>query len=106
VFVKTAERDIGTRYRRRENISLIHLGTETTDSPRQVIEKAFRFFGPDGVGLHMSLRDEAMIYMVGGGGHVQIVACPKNEASGDATTEVDIQSKEWDQEAQQFLTYL
>lgn len=88
---------------------MIHLGKRTNESPSDVIEKAHRFFGPDGIGLEIALREEGAIYFVGGGGHVQVTACfaedDKDEAdtSQDGITQVDIQSMEWEKQAQDFL---
>jgi hypothetical protein len=77
---------------------MIHLGTTTTDSPVQVIEKAFDYFGPNGVGLRIARREPDAIQLEGGGGHVQITACAKG-----SRTEVDIQSREWQRQALEFL---
>lgn len=85
---------------------MIHVGKTTKDSPAQVIEKASRFFGPDGVGLKVALREEEAIYFVGTGGHVQVTAFTMQEATEDGATDVDIQSREWEKQAQDFLAEL
>ena len=82
---------------------MIHLGKTTEDSPAQVIEKASRFFGPDGVGLKVALREDEAIYLVGTGGHVQVTACKAEDVTDGKETSVDIQSREWEKQAQDFL---
>jgi hypothetical protein len=77
---------------------MIHLGTTTTDSPIQVIEKAFDYFGPNGIGLRIARRDRGAIHLEGGGGHVEVTASLKGEM-----TEVDIRSREWQRQALEFL---
>jgi hypothetical protein len=43
------------------------------------------------------------VYLVGGGGHVQVMAEPNKE---EKKTEVDIQTQEWDYDVKQFLKEL
>jgi hypothetical protein len=40
-----------------------------------------------------------MVYLVGGGGHVQVMALPHEGEK----TDVDIQTREWDYDVKQFL---
>ncbi len=80
---------------------MIHLGGSTDHSPELVLEKARQFFGADGIGLELVQSDHDLVYLTGGGGHVQVTVRTK-----DQQTAVDIQSQEWDYQAKQFLARL
>ena len=79
---------------------MIRLGKESKHSTREVLDRAEDFFGPKGVGLELQQRDEKTAVFRSSGGHVIVtVAAIKN---GDRT-DVDIESREWDYQAEQFL---
>ncbi len=64
----------------------------------QVLEKAIRFFGPQGNGLTITQQGEACITFEGGGGYVAISLCgdPKG-------MRVDLETREWDYDVQTFM---
>jgi hypothetical protein len=72
----------------------------TRHSPALALERAVAFFGPDGYGLTVTQRSGEYVLLVGGGGHVAIVA----RAGEEGHTEVDIQTREWDGPALKFVS--
>ncbi len=70
-------------------------GVSTKLSPEKVIEKAVEYF--EKLGLKVTTRDDRMVRLEGGGGHVTITACSNKE------TDVDIVTAEWDYHAKQFM---
>lgn len=91
---------------------MINLGKTTKASPEQVIKSAVNFFGPGGVGLEIALREECVVHFVGGGGDVRVAACVKEEEKNTrkplqgGATDVNIQSREWEKQAQDFLSHI
>ncbi|HXF60077.1 MAG TPA: hypothetical protein VNK95_00590 [Caldilineaceae bacterium] len=79
---------------------MIRLGKKTKQSAAQVLDKAVDYFGPAGVGLELIHRDEASVEFQDSLGHVAVRAQP-DEGSG--MTDVEIVSREWDWDAEQFL---
>jgi hypothetical protein len=47
----------------------------TTLSPQAAITYAKNYFGPHGVGLEVIDEHETSVTLMGGGGHISIVAC-------------------------------
>ena len=78
---------------------MIHLGKESKLSPTRVLEKAIEFFGPDGVGLEVKEQDEGCARFEGSGGYVFVQVC-KKEGGG---TDIDLEAREWEYQAKQFL---
>lgn len=77
---------------------MISLGKETRLQPTKVIEKAVRFFGPGGLGLEVRDEGEGCARFIGGGGYVSVTCC-----AGEKRTQVDVESREWDSQAKQFV---
>jgi len=77
---------------------MIRLEVTTKLSPEKTIEEAVAFFGPDGYGLEVKENYKNHAYFEGGGGSVAITVKPV-----DNKTSVDIVSREWDFQVQQFL---
>jgi len=77
--------------------SKMRYGTETNLSTTQVLEKVEEYFGPDGLGLDVSSRDNCCISLSGGGGHVTVTV-----TEGDKTS-LDIETREWDYQVEKFL---
>jgi hypothetical protein len=77
---------------------MIRLEVKTKLSPEKTIEEAVSFFGPKGYGLEVKEQTTDQAFFTGGGGSVTITA--KEE---DKKTAVDIVSREWDFQVQQFL---
>jgi hypothetical protein len=79
---------------------MIHVSKESKQSAAQVLEKAVDYFGPDGLGLEIAHRDLTNVQLQGGGGHVVVRVQPQRDTG---KTEVEIESREWEYEAEQFL---
>ena len=77
---------------------MIRLGKESKHSAEQVLERAVKFFGPNGVGLDLKVQSEGFIRFEGSGGYVEVSVEPKGKHA-----EVDIVAIEWDHQARQFL---
>jgi hypothetical protein len=70
-------------------------GVSTHLTPEKVIEKSVEYF--EKLGLEVTQRDVDSVCMEGGGGHVTITVC------GEAKTEVDILTEEWDKKVKEFI---
>lgn len=77
---------------------MIHLGKESRLSPQKVLGKAVEFFGPGGAGLEVKEQDEGCARFEGGGGHVLVRVC-----EGEKGAEVDLEAREWEYQAKQFM---
>ena len=77
---------------------MIRLGKESKLLPAEVLERAIGFFGPDGIGLEVKEQGEGCARFEGGGGYVFVQACKEEKG-----TEVDLESREWDYQAKQFM---
>lgn len=78
---------------------MINLSTVTKLSQKDVVKKAVEFWGPGGYGLEIKEQADTYALFEGGGGGVEIVT-----NATDGKTEVDIASREWDYQAQEFLS--
>ena len=79
---------------------MVRLGKETRRSPKHVLDKAVVFFGPGGLGLTIQATSDQSVSFEGSGGYVTVTT---SQTEGSDRTEVDIVSREWDHQAQQFL---
>ena len=77
---------------------MIHITKETTHSADEVLRRASDFFGSQGLGLEEKDRNSCCIAFDGGGGYVSITVA---EAAGKR--DVDIECREWDYQAKEFL---
>ncbi|MDD5339128.1 MAG: hypothetical protein PHG35_06960 [Dehalococcoidales bacterium] len=77
---------------------MINLSRESKLEPEEVISRAVAFFGPKGYGLELKEEDKCNAYLEGGGGSVRVTAATAKKGSS-----VDIESVEWDYQAQEFL---
>jgi hypothetical protein len=59
-----------------------------------------RYFGPDGLGLDVGHWDAASVQLQGGGGYVTVRA---NSRAKEGLTAVEVESREWDRDAERFL---
>jgi hypothetical protein len=67
----------------------------------EVLDRASKFFGKDGLGLTETERNPCCIFFEGGGGHVSITLVEeKNHRS------VNLETREYDFQAQEFLQKL
>lgn len=80
---------------------MLNITKQTRLSPEEVLKRAVKFFGPDGVGLEVRDECETDARFEGGGGYVYVEVCE----SGGAT-EVTVESREWDYQVRQFLNTL
>jgi hypothetical protein len=80
---------------------MVRYGKKTKLDPRQVLKRADRFFGSSGLGLETQDRGPACGRWTGGGGFVSISTC-----QGAEGTEVDLQAREWEIQARDFVTRL
>jgi len=82
---------------------MVALGKESKLSAAEVLQRAIRFFGPDGLGLEVQHWDAASVQLTGGGGHVVVRAQPlvANDKSA-----VEIEAREWEYDAERFLDEL
>jgi hypothetical protein len=79
---------------------MILLGKESKVSAAQVLERAVRYFGPDGLGLDVSHWDAASVQLQGSGGYVAVRVQPQ---PARRATDVEIESREWEGDAERFL---
>jgi hypothetical protein len=74
---------------------------QTKSSPEEVLERAKRFFGPEGLGLEVKGECETDARFEGGGGYVYVEVC-----GVEGGTEVTIEEREWDYQLKEFLRTL
>jgi hypothetical protein len=73
---------------------------QTKLSPDEVIHRANEFFGENGLGLEAFERSFCCAYFEGGGGYVMVTV----ESEGDShKTEVELETREWDYDVQEFM---
>lgn len=78
---------------------MLKLGTTTKLSPEETIKKAVEFFGPGGgYGLEITEQSPEHVCFEGGGGGVTVAACAEEKH-----TAVDVASTEWDIQAREFI---
>jgi hypothetical protein len=83
---------------------MIRLFKESKLVPSKVIEEAVAFFGPEGwAGLEVIDRADCCARFEGRGGHVFIEATQQQERR---SSEVRVESREWDHMARVFLEEL
>lgn len=77
---------------------MAHYISESRLSPAQIVADAIELFGPNGWGLAVREREENCASFTGGGGHLSIFA-----RKTDRGSEIEIETREWDYQARQFL---
>jgi len=82
---------------------MIQLEAQTNLSPAEALELAERFFGSQGYGLAVQSRNRRQITLVGGGGSVVVAA---TRAGPNQPAMVQIQAREWDAAAKEFVLKL
>ena len=78
-----------------------NLEAHTRLPPNEVLRRGLERFGPQGLGLQVKQRQLTKIEFEGGGGSVSISVLLELEGST-----VDIISREWDRQAEDFLASL
>jgi hypothetical protein len=79
-------------------IGMLRIATKTKLSPEEVIEKALKFFGPDGYKLKITGQTDTSAGFEGGGGTIAITTCAEN-----SKTDVEFLSREWDYQVKEFI---
>lgn len=77
---------------------MAHYVSESRLSPAQILEDAIELFGPNGWGLAVREQDENCASFTGGGGHLSVLTRETERGS-----EIEIETREWNYQAQQFL---
>jgi len=72
-------------------------GADTKLSTSEVLGKAEKYFGPEGLGLEVTSRDDCCLSLAGGGGHVTVTV-----TEGEKTS-LDVETQEWDYQVKKFL---
>ncbi|MFA5308815.1 MAG: hypothetical protein WC370_04925 [Dehalococcoidales bacterium] len=80
---------------------MLKISRESKIKPEEAIKRAVAFFGPEGYGLEVKDEGGCCVSFEGGGGGIDISAAASQKGSV-----VDIESREWDYQAQQFLDKL
>ena len=78
---------------------MLKLSTETKLAGAEVIKRAVAYFGPSGLGLKVTEQLDESVMFEGGGGGVAVETGPGEKGK----TAVDLSSREWDFQIQQFL---
>ena len=71
----------------------------TSLKPQQALDRVAAHFGPQGLGLEITAKDESSLVFQGGGGHVAVMVQP----SDTAKTTLEIETREWDHAVRQFM---
>ena len=77
---------------------MLKLSRKSSHSPDEVIKRAVKFFGPEGYGLKVIEKDDCCITFEGGGGGVYVTTAVEKKG-----TTVDMESREWDFQTEEFL---
>ncbi|MFP4618142.1 MAG: hypothetical protein ACLFMZ_04805 [Spirochaetaceae bacterium] len=78
---------------------MLVLENKTKKKVEDILNEARSFFGPQGEGLSLISEQDCCITFEGGGGHITI-SITGQEAHNNI---VEVESKEWDYQAKQFL---
>jgi hypothetical protein len=74
------------------------MSRETKLSAEEIISLASEYFGKGGVGLEEKDRNSCCISFEGGGGHVSVTI-----VEGANAQNVDVETREWEYQAKEFL---
>jgi len=77
---------------------MLKLSRKSKYSGEEVIKRAVKFFGPEGYGLKVTEKDDCCATFEGGGGGVYVTTSAEKKG-----TTVDVESREWDFQAEEFL---
>jgi hypothetical protein len=77
-------------------------GKETKLETEEVLRRAEEFFGTGGLGMKVVERNECCLSFEGSGGHVTVSAA----RCKPGTTEVDLETREWDYQVKRFMEEL
>ena len=71
----------------------------TSLKPQQALDRVVAHFGPQGLGLDITAKDDSCLVFQGGGGHVAVTVQPRDTSK----TTLEIETREWDQAVRQFM---
>lgn len=77
---------------------MLHIAKESNQSSEKVLQTAITYFGPKGLGLVLDEQSQDALRFTGGGGHVLVQVAPLESGS-----EIDIQTQEFEYQAEKFL---
>jgi len=77
---------------------MLRMSKKTKLSAEEIIRLASDSFGKEGVGLEETSRNDCCIRFEGGGGHVIVTV-----GKGDGKNSVDVETREWEYLAKEFL---
>jgi hypothetical protein len=80
---------------------MISLSKNSKLKPEDVINKAISFFGPKGYGLTIQEQEACYVALEGGGGGVNV-----NAAAATKGSTVDVEAREWESQAKDFMASL
>ena len=80
---------------------MLRISKQTKLKPEQILEQAVNYFGNGGLGLQENERNPCCIYFEGAGGYISI-----NIHEDDRYRDVEVESREWDYQAKQFLAQM
>lgn len=74
---------------------------KTKKGPEEVVERAIDYFGKEGLGLSVARENPCCVTFEGGGGHVSVTASQEED-----TTEVELETREWDYHVKRFMNQI
>jgi hypothetical protein len=78
---------------------MIKLAKKSKLSPEEAVKRAVAFFGPGGLGMKITEQTPTCAYFRGTGeNYVNVTTCVEGKG-----TSVEVESREWDQEAKEFM---
>ena len=80
---------------------MLRISKESRLTPHEIVSKASRYFGKGGEGLDETERGSCCISFSGAGGYVTVTVCEK-----DSQRDVELETREFEYQAKQFLGLL
>ena len=77
---------------------MLKLSKKSKHNGEEVIKRAVKFFGPEGYGLKVTEQGDCCATFEGGGGGIYVTSSAEKKG-----TTVDVESREWDFQAEEFL---
>jgi len=75
---------------------MIRISKKTGQKPEEVMEKAIQYFSKE-LGLKLTDLSKCCAYFEGSGGHVKVTLVTND------STDIEIESREWEHQAKEFL---
>lgn len=80
---------------------MISMGKQSRMSPSEVMERAYRFFGPEGVGMKVVEREVRRMRFELAGGHVMVRA--NKMETQQLGSKVSVHGQEWEYQVRRFM---